>query len=107
MSKVSQGESARSDSSLGSRCCISINQARALNATDMNIQTEYGIFISSGSRQIHSEPTGVLRGKSAVCGLNGLLPTLRVGALHLNPRPRAAHVKPPRVVVCCSSYERP
>ncbi len=25
----------------------------------------------SGSRQIHSEPTDVLRGKSAVCGLNG------------------------------------
>src|SRR5271165_988867 len=41
-------------------------------------------------RQIHSEPTGVLRCKSAVCGLNGLLPTLRVGALHLNPRPRSA-----------------
>jgi hypothetical protein len=29
-------------------------------------------------------------GKSAVCGLNGFLPTLRVGALHLNPRPRSA-----------------
>src|SRR5271165_5944858 len=41
-------------------------------------------------RQIHSEPTGVLRCKSAVCGLNGLLPTLRVGSLHLNPQPRAA-----------------
>jgi len=34
--------------------------------------------------QIRSEPTGVLRGKSAVCGLNGLRPTLRVSALHLN-----------------------
>src|SRR5271165_2347259 len=41
-------------------------------------------------RQIHSEPTGGLRCKSAVCGLNGLLPTLRVGALHLNPRPLRA-----------------
>jgi hypothetical protein len=28
--------------------------------------------------------------KSTVCGLNGLRPTLRVGALHLNPRPRSA-----------------
>ena len=44
----------------------------------------------SGSRQIYSEPTDVLRDKSAVCGLNGLRPTLRVGALHLNPRPRSA-----------------
>src|ERR1700731_1040518 len=48
------------------------------------------LLILSGSRQIHSEPTDVLRGKSAVCGLNGLLPTLRLGALHLNPRPRSA-----------------
>ena len=30
-----------------------------------------------------SEPTGVLQCKSTVCGLNGLRPTLRVGALHL------------------------
>ena len=28
--------------------------------------------------------------KSAVCGLNGPLPPLRVGAFHLNPRPRSA-----------------
>jgi hypothetical protein len=28
-------------------------------------------LVLSGSRQIHSEPTDVLRGKSAVCGLNG------------------------------------
>jgi hypothetical protein len=33
-------------------------------------------FILSGSRQIHSEPTDGLRCKSAVCGLNGLLPRL-------------------------------
>ena len=32
-------------------------------------------------------PTDGLRHKSAVCGLNGLRPTLRVGALYLNPRP--------------------
>ena len=40
--------------------------------------------------QIYSEPKVVLRAKSAVSGLNGLRPTLRVGALHLNPRPRSA-----------------
>jgi len=40
----------------------------------------------SGSRQIHSEPTDVLRGKSAVCGLNGLRPTLRVGTLQATLR---------------------
>jgi hypothetical protein len=34
-----------------------------------------------GFRQIYIEPTGVLHCKSAVCGLNGLRPTLRVGAL--------------------------
>jgi len=43
-----------------------------------------------GLRQVFIEPTGVLRCKSAVCGLNGLRPTLRVGALHLNPRPPKA-----------------
>jgi hypothetical protein len=43
-----------------------------------------------GWRQSYTEPTDVLRGKSTVCGLNGLRPTLRVGALHLNPRPRSA-----------------
>jgi DNA repair protein RadC len=48
------------------------------------------LLFLSGLRQIHSEPTDILRGKSAVCGLNGLRPTLRVGALHLNPQPRAA-----------------
>jgi hypothetical protein len=32
-------------------------------------------------------PTARLRRKSTVCGLNRFLPTLRVGALHLNPRP--------------------
>ena len=32
--------------------------------------------------------------KSTVCGLNGLLPTLRVGALHLNPRPRSGALAP-------------
>ena len=43
-------------------------------------------------RQIHSEPTGVLRGKSAVCGLNGFLPRLARsrGTFHLNPRPLRA-----------------
>jgi DNA repair protein RadC len=46
--------------------------------------------LSLSARQIHSEPTDVFRGKSAVCGLNGLRPTLRVGALHLDPRPRSA-----------------
>jgi hypothetical protein len=35
-------------------------------------------------------PTGGFQRKSAVYGLNGLRPTLRVGALHLNPRPRTA-----------------
>jgi len=44
----------------------------------------------SGYARSISEPTGVLRCKSTVCGLNGLRPTLRVGALHLNPRPRSA-----------------
>jgi hypothetical protein len=34
-------------------------------------------------------PRTAFRGKSAVHGLNGLCPTLRVGALHLNPRPRS------------------
>jgi hypothetical protein len=33
------------------------------------------------------DPTARLQSKSAVCGLNGFLPTLRVGALHLNPQP--------------------
>src|ERR1700688_2976408 len=47
-------------------------------------------FVLSGSRQIHSEPTDVLRGKSAVCGLNGLRPTLCVGAIYLHPRPPKA-----------------
>jgi hypothetical protein len=32
-------------------------------------------------------PTARLQRKSAVCGLNGLLPRLRLGSLHLNPRP--------------------
>src|SRR6202030_3620181 len=49
-------------------------------------------FNLSGSRQIHSETTGGLRCKSAVCGLNGFLPRLARsrGTFHLNPRPRAA-----------------
>jgi hypothetical protein len=34
----------------------------------------------------HGRPSG----KSAVSGLNGFRPTLRAGALHLNPGPRAA-----------------
>src|SRR5271165_3597484 len=43
-------------------------------------------------RQIHSEPTDVLRGKSTVCGLNGFLPRLARsrGTFHLNPRPLRA-----------------
>src|SRR5260370_5951528 len=43
-------------------------------------------------RQIHSEPTGVLRCKSAVCGLNGFLPRLARSrsTFHLNPRPLRA-----------------
>src|SRR5271165_7138753 len=40
--------------------------------------------------RVSSGPTARLTLKSTVCGLNGLLPTLRVGALHLNPRPRSA-----------------
>jgi len=46
----------------------------------------------SGSCQIHSEPTDGLRCKSAVCGLNGLLPRLARsrGTFHLNPRPLRA-----------------
>jgi hypothetical protein len=36
------------------------------------------------------QPTGDLWRKSSVCGLNGFLPTLRVGSLHLNPQPRSA-----------------
>jgi hypothetical protein len=38
-------------------------------------------------RQMLSRPTARLRRKSTVCGSNRFLPTLRVGALHLNPRP--------------------
>ncbi len=38
-------------------------------------------------RRMLSRPTARLRRKSTVCGLNRFLPTLRVGALHLNPRP--------------------
>jgi hypothetical protein len=38
-------------------------------------------------RRRSSCPTARLRRKSTVCGLNRFLPTLRVGALHLNPRP--------------------
>jgi hypothetical protein len=38
-------------------------------------------------RRMSSPPTARLRRKSTVCGLNRFLPTLRVGALHLNPRP--------------------
>ena len=38
-------------------------------------------------RRMSSRPTARLRRKSTVCGLNRFLPTLRVGALHLNPRP--------------------
>ena len=38
-------------------------------------------------RRMSSCPTARLRRKSTVCGLNGLRPTLRVGPLHLNPRP--------------------
>ena len=37
--------------------------------------------------RMSSRPTARLRRKSTVCGLNRFLPTLRVGALHLNPRP--------------------
>ena len=55
--------------------------------TQVRLKHSFSLF---GSRQIHSEPTGGLRGKSAVYGLNGLRPTLRVGSLHLNPRPRSA-----------------
>src|SRR5271165_4378390 len=42
---------------------------------------------SARLRRVSSIPTARLTLKSAVCGLNGLLPTLRFGALHLNPRP--------------------
>jgi hypothetical protein len=38
---------------------------------------------SARLRRVSSIPTARLTLKSAVCGLNGLLPTLRVGALHL------------------------
>src|SRR5258707_2810009 len=38
-------------------------------------------------RRMSSRPTARLRRKSTVCGLNRFLPTLRVGTLHLNPRP--------------------
>jgi hypothetical protein len=38
-------------------------------------------------RRMSSRPTARLWRKSTVCGLNRFLPTLRVGALHLNPRP--------------------
>jgi hypothetical protein len=38
-------------------------------------------------RRMSSCPTARLWRKSTVCGLNRFLPTLRVGALHLNPRP--------------------
>jgi hypothetical protein len=38
-------------------------------------------------RRMSSRPTARLWRKSTVCGLKRFLPTLRVGALHLNPRP--------------------
>ena len=38
-------------------------------------------------RRMSSRPTARRTSKSTVCGLNRFLPTLRVGALHLNPRP--------------------
>src|ERR1700737_2554366 len=43
--------------------------------------------VQSRSSGILSCPTALLRRKSTVCGLNGYLPALRVGSLHLNPRP--------------------
>src|ERR1700722_9617231 len=46
----------------------------------------YRVWLTPDSLRTHGRPSG----KSAVCGLNGLRPTLRVGALHLNPRPRSA-----------------
>src|SRR6202162_4409687 len=46
----------------------------------------YRVWLTPDPLRTHGRPSG----KSAVCGLNGLRPTLRVGALHLNPRPRAA-----------------
>src|ERR1700694_4142132 len=44
------------------------------------------VWLTPDSFRDHGRPSG----KSAVCGLNGLRPTLGVGALHLNPRPRSA-----------------
>src|ERR1700693_4619900 len=44
------------------------------------------VWLTPDSLRTHGRPSG----KSAVCGLNGLLPTLRVGALHLDPRPPKA-----------------
>jgi hypothetical protein len=51
-----------------------------LSGTQVRLKS---LLVLSGSRQIHSEPADVLRGKSADFGLNGRRPTLRVGALHL------------------------
>src|ERR1700733_582941 len=44
------------------------------------------VWLTPDSFRAHGRPSG----KGTVCGLNGLRPTLRVGALHLNPRPRSA-----------------
>jgi hypothetical protein len=46
----------------------------------------YLVWLTPDSRRTHGRSSG----KSAVCGLNGLRPTQRVGTLHLNPRPRSA-----------------
>ena len=46
-----------------------------------------GLRSSVRLRRMSSRPTARLSRKSTVCGLNRFLPTLRVGALHLNPRP--------------------
>jgi len=46
----------------------------------------YLVWLTPDPLRTHGRPPG----KSTVCGLNGLRPTLRVGALHLNPRPRSA-----------------
>src|ERR1700733_6739708 len=44
------------------------------------------VWLTPDSFRAHGRPSG----KGTDCGLNGLRPTLRVGALHLNPRPRSA-----------------
>ena len=60
-----------------------------------------------GWRQTYTEPTGVLRCKSTVCGLNGLRPTLRVGALHLKSSTAFRALAPAasfRGSLCCACF---